>query len=69
MFRHHGLPWWSHVVNAFSVSLMLTLTGVLVRFSRVEAIRQPAVAMLFLLVTQVFLGFGAFLTRVVWGRR
>jgi heme a synthase len=69
MFRHHGMPWWPHVVNAFSVALMITLTGVraLVQFARVEAIRRPAVSMLFLLVTQVFLGFAAFLTRVVWG--
>ncbi len=69
MFRHHGMHWWPHVVNAFSVTLMLTLTGVraLVQFAQVEAIRRSAVSMLFLLVTQVFLGFAAFLTRVVWG--
>ncbi|PYV66945.1 MAG: hypothetical protein DMG97_28355 [Acidobacteria bacterium] len=69
ILRHHGMHWWPHVVNAFSVSLMLTLTGVrsLVQFPRVEAIRRPTVAMLFLLVTQVFLGFAAFVTRVVWG--
>jgi cytochrome c oxidase assembly protein subunit 15 len=69
MFRHHGMPWWPHVVNAFSVTLMLTLTGIraLIQFPQVEAIRRPAVSMLFLLVTQVFLGFAAFLTRVVWG--
>ena len=68
MFRHHGMHWWPHVVNAFSVTLMLTLTGVraLVQFARVDAIRRPAVLVLFLLVTQVFLGFAAFLTRVVW---
>jgi cytochrome c oxidase assembly protein subunit 15 len=69
MFRHHGMPWWPHVVNAFSVALIMTLTAVraLIQFARVEAIRRPAVSMLFLLVTQVFLGFAAFLTRVVWG--
>ena len=69
MFRHHGMPWWPHVVNALSATLMLTLTGVraLVQFARVDAIRRPAVSMLFLLVAQVFLGFAAFLTRVIWG--
>jgi heme a synthase len=69
MFRHHGMPWWPHVVNAFSVALIITLTAVraLIQFARVEAIRRPAVSMLFLLVTHVFLGFAAFLTRVVWG--
>jgi cytochrome c oxidase assembly protein subunit 15 len=69
MFRHHGMPWWPHAVNAFSVTLMLTLTGIraLIQFPRIEAIRRSAVLMLFLLVSQVFLGFAAFLTRVVWG--
>ena len=69
MFRHHGMPWWPHAVNAFSVALIITLTAVraLIQFARVEAIRRPAVSMLFLLVTQVFLGFAAFLSRVVWG--
>jgi len=69
MFRHHGMSWWPHVMNAFSVTLMLTLTGIraLIQFPQVEGIRRPAVSMLFLLVTQVFLGFAAFLTRVAWG--
>ncbi len=69
MFRHHGMPWWPHALNALAVALLLTLTGVrgLVQFPEVGAIRQPAVLMLFLLVIQLCLGFSAFLTRVVWG--
>ncbi len=69
MFRHHGLPWWPHVLNAVLVALMLTWTGVraLVQFPRIDAIRRPAVLLLFLLVIQLCLGFAAFLTRVVWG--
>lgn len=69
MFRHHGMPWWPHVLNAFLVALLLTWTGVraMVSFSRVAAIRRPAVLLLFLLVIQLCLGFAAFLTRVIWG--
>jgi cytochrome c oxidase assembly protein subunit 15 len=69
MFRHHGMPWWPHVLNAFLVALLLTWTGVraILQFPRIEAIRRPAVLLLFLLVIQLCLGFAAFLTRVVWG--
>jgi cytochrome c oxidase assembly protein subunit 15 len=69
MFRHHGMPWWPHVLNAIVVALILTWTGIraILQFSRIEAIRRPAVLLLFLLVIQLCLGFAAFLTRVVWG--
>ncbi len=69
MFRHHGLPWWPHVLNAIVVALMLTWTGVraILQLPRSDAIRQPAVLLLFLLVIQLYLGFAAFLTRVAWG--
>ncbi len=68
MFRHHGMPWWPHVVNALSVALILTWTAVraLLQFPRIDAIRRPAVILLFLLVIQLCLGFAAFLTHVVW---
>jgi heme a synthase len=67
MFRHHGMPWWPHVVNAVSVALILTWTSIraLVQFGRVAAIRRPATLMLYLLIVQLMLGFAAFLTRVV----
>jgi cytochrome c oxidase assembly protein subunit 15 len=69
MFRHHGMPWWPHVLNALLVALLLTWTGIraLVSFTRVDAIRRPAVLLLFLLIIQLCLGFAAFLTRVIWG--
>jgi len=68
MFRHHGMSWWPHVINAVSVALILTWTGVraLIEFPRVEAIRRPAGATLFVLMVQLLLGFAAFLTRVTW---
>ncbi len=69
MFRHHGMPWWPHVLNAFIVALILTWTGIraILQFARIDAIRRPAVLLLFLLVIQLCLGFAAFLTRVIWG--
>jgi len=67
MFRHHGMSWAPHVINALSVALILTWTGVraLAQFSRIDAIRRAASLLLFLLVVQLFLGFAAFFTRVV----
>jgi heme A synthase len=69
MFRHHGMPWWPHVLNAVVVALILTWTGVraLLQFPKIDAVRRPAVMLLFILVVQLCLGFAAFLTRVVWG--
>jgi len=37
-------------------------------YSNIAAVRQPAIVMLSLLITQLCLGFTAFLTRVAWGR-
>lgn len=69
MFRHHGMSWWPHVVNAGTVAVVLTWTAVraLTVYSKIEAIRRAAIAMVWLLVTQLCLGFSAFLTRVAWG--
>jgi heme a synthase len=70
MFRHHGMSWWPHVVHAAVVSFVLAWTAVraLSIYSQIEAIRRPAITMLALLITQLCLGFTAFLTRVAWGR-
>ena len=69
MFRHHGMNWWPHVVNAVTVAVVLTWTAVraLSLYSKIEAVRRPAVLMIWLLITQLCLGFLAFLTRVAWG--
>jgi cytochrome c oxidase assembly protein subunit 15 len=66
MFRHHGMSWAPHVINALSVALILTWTGVraITQFPSIDALRRPAVLLLFLLVFQLFLGFAAFFTRV-----
>ncbi len=69
MFRHHGLSWWPHVLNAIVVSFVLAWTAVraLTVYSQIEAIRRPAILMLSLLIAQLCLGFMAFLTRIAWG--
>jgi heme a synthase len=70
MFRHHGMSWWPHVVHAVIVAFVLSWTAVraLTVYSNIEAVRRPAILMLSLLITQLCLGFTAFLTRVAWGR-
>jgi cytochrome c oxidase assembly protein subunit 15 len=70
MFRHHGMGWLPHVLNAPLVALILTWTAIraLSQYSKIEAIRRPAIAILFLVIVQLRLGFLAFLTRVEWGK-
>jgi cytochrome c oxidase assembly protein subunit 15 len=70
MFRHHGLSWWPHVANAAIVAFALGWTAVraLSQYSKVDAVRRPAITLLSLLITQLCLGFVAFLTRVAWGK-
>jgi len=70
MFRHHGMSWWPHVLNAPLVAVVLTWTAVraLSLYSRIDAVRRPAIALLGLLIAQLCLGFLAFMTRVAWGR-
>ena len=70
MFRHHGMSWWPHVLNAVIVSFVLAWTAIraISVYSNTEAVRRPAVIVLSLLITQLCLGFTAFLTRVAWGR-
>jgi len=71
MFRHHGMSWWPHVAHAAVVAVVLTWTSTraLSVYSRIDEIRQPAMMLLSLLITQLCLGFAAFLTRVAWGKQ
>jgi cytochrome c oxidase assembly protein subunit 15 len=70
MFRHRGMSWWPHVAHALVVTVVLTWTVVraLSVYSKIEAVRKPALIMLSLMIAQLCLGFAAFLTRVAWGR-
>jgi heme a synthase len=70
MFRHHGMGWWPHVLNALVVAIVLTWTAIraLSVYSTIEAVRRLATLLLALLIAQLCLGFVAFLARVAWGR-
>jgi heme a synthase len=69
MFRHHGMSWGPHLVNAPLVAIVLTWTAIraLTQYSRIQAVRRPAMLMIWLLIAQLCLGFLAFITRVAWG--
>ena len=58
------------MLNAVTVSFVLAWTAVraISVYPHIEAVRRPAIVMLSLLITQLCLGFTAFLTRVAWGR-
>ena len=70
MFRHHGMSWWPHVVNAPIVAVILTWTAVraLTQYPNLSPVRRNAVLILSLLIAQLCLRFLAFVTRVDWGR-
>jgi len=70
MFRHHGMSWLPHVLNSAVVAIVLTWTAIraLSQFSKIEAVRRPAIILVSLLIAQLCLGFLAFVTRVEWGR-
>ncbi len=70
MFRHHGMSWLPHVLNAPIVAIVIAWTAIraLTQYSKIDAIRRPAIAMISLLIAQLCLGFLAFMTRVEWGR-
>jgi cytochrome c oxidase assembly protein subunit 15 len=70
MFRHHGMSWSPHVLNAVIVAFVLAWTAIraISAYSNIDAVRRPAIVMLSLLITQLCLGFAAFLARVAWGR-
>jgi heme a synthase len=69
MFRHNGMGWEPHVINAALVTFILTWTSVraLSQFYEVAAIRLPAIALLTLLMVQLSLGFFAFIEKVILG--
>lgn len=69
MFRHHGMGWLPHVMNAPVVAIILGWTGLRARthYARIAAVRRPANLLLSFLVLQLCLGYVAFETRVIWG--
>jgi cytochrome c oxidase assembly protein subunit 15 len=69
MFRHHGMRLVPHLISAVVVTAVLLWTTMraLSHYGDIPQIRRPAAALLTLLITQLALGFTAYLTRVVWG--
>lgn len=69
MFRHKGMGWEPHVLNAGVVAILVTWTAVraLTRHPALDAIRRPATLLISLLIAQISLGFFAFLEKVVLG--
>ena len=63
MFRHHGLSWWPHVLNAGTVAIVLAWTSIraLSRYSGIDSVRRPAITMLALMIAQLCLGLSRFL--------
>ena len=69
-FRHSAMKLLPHLIGAAVVSAVAvwTVTRVLTEFGRVAALRRPAVLLLAVLMVQLGLGFGSFLTKVDWGK-
>ncbi|MGE5206566.1 MAG: COX15/CtaA family protein [Chlamydiota bacterium] len=69
-FRHSGIKLLPHLISAVVVTTLVlwTITRVLTDYGKVDALRRPAVVLMTLLVTQLGLGFAAYLTRVQWGQ-
>ena len=69
-FRHSAIRLLPHLIGAAVVSAVVlwTMTRVLTDYGRVAALRRPAVLLLAVLLAQLGLGFGSFLTKVDWGK-
>ena len=69
-FRHSGIKLLPHLISAVVVTVLVlwTITRVLADHGSVAPLRRPAVILMALLVTQLGLGFAAYLTRVQWGQ-
>ena len=68
-FRHSGIKLLPHLISAVVVTFLVlwTITRVLSNYGGIDVLRRSAVALMALLVTQLGLGFAAYLTRVQWG--
>jgi heme a synthase len=69
-FRHGGMHFLPHIIGAVFVTAVLLWTSIkaLTAHSAIPEIKKPAVGILSMLFVQLALGFGAYLTRVEWGR-
>jgi len=69
-FRHHGIKLLPHIISATVVTFVVlwTVVRVLTEYPQVDQLRKPAIMLLTLLMVQLGLGFGSWVTRVEWGR-
>lgn len=69
-FRHSAIKLLPHLIMAavVAVTVLWAVTRVLREHGSVPQLRRPAHFLLGLIVTQLALGFGAYLTRVEWGK-
>jgi cytochrome c oxidase assembly protein subunit 15 len=69
-FRHGGMHFLPHLIGACIATVILLWTSIrgMVSFSNIKPIRSASIAILGLLIIQLLLGFGAYMTRVVWGK-
>ncbi len=69
-FRHSGIKLLPHLICAALVTVLVLWTSlrVISRFSELRMMRRTAQSLLGLLVLQLCLGFGSYLTRVQWGK-
>jgi cytochrome c oxidase assembly protein subunit 15 len=68
-FRHHGIKLLPHIISATVVTFVVlwAVVRVLTEYPQVDQLRKPAIMLLTLLMVQLGLGFGSWVTRVEWG--
>jgi cytochrome c oxidase assembly protein subunit 15 len=69
-FRHSALKLLPHLIMAavVTVTVLWVVTRLLRNYGSIPQLRRPAQILLGLIVLQLALGFGAYLTRVEWGK-
>lgn len=69
-FRHGALKLLPHVVGAAIVTFVVlwTVVRILTEYAKVDQLRRPAIALMSLLMVQLGLGFGSWVTRVEFAR-
>ena len=69
-FRHGGMHFLPHLIGALFATIILFWASLrsMIGFPTVKPIRGAGIAIIVLLVLQLGLGFGAYLTRIEWGK-
>lgn len=69
-FRHSAIKLLPHLIMAaiVTVTVLWTAIRVLTEYRNAPQVRVPAQVLLGLIAVQLALGFGAYLTRVAWGK-